>query len=180
MKLPDSILAKYGARFDSLVAEGQSILDSAKEVPATYGYDENRIRDQHFLISGAYKKLDSERFVEWRTKTATLLAIVVPKGHVHRDEVEKLSELHESADLLQTAVSLLRGIKDDWEQGFFDDLSLAIEAEMAADYMGQAENLLAERQRGKFDHVPAAVLAGAVLEKALRTLCSHQQPLSSI
>jgi len=47
---------------------------------------------------------------------------------------------------------------------------------MAADYMGQAENLLAEGQRGKFDHVPAAVLAGAVLEKALRTMCSQQQP----
>jgi hypothetical protein len=78
------------------------------------------------------------------------------------------------------AVSLLKGIKDDWDQGFFDDLSLAIEAEMAADYMGQAENLLAEGQRGKFDHVPAAVLAGAVLEKSLRTMCSQQQPPVSI
>ncbi len=42
--------------------------------------------------------------------------------------------------------------------------------------MGQAEDLLAEGQRGKFDHVPAAVLAGAVLEKALRTLCEQQEP----
>ena len=29
---------------------------------------------------------------------------------------------------------------------------------------------------GKYDHVPAAVLAGAVLEKGLRTICSQQQP----
>lgn len=51
-----------------------------------------------------------------------------------------------------------------------------IEAEIAVDYMAQAENLLEEGQRGKFDHVPAAVLAGAVLEKALRTLATRQGP----
>ena len=48
------------------------------------------------------------------------------------------------------------------------------------DYMGQAEHLLMEGQPGKFDHVPAAVLSGAVLEKALRTLCSEQQPSISL
>jgi hypothetical protein len=55
-----------------------------------------------------------------------------------------------------------------------------VEAEVAADYMGQAEGLLKEGQPGKFDHVPAAVLVGAVLEKALRTLCNKQQPPVSI
>ena len=42
--------------------------------------------------------------------------------------------------------------------------------------MGQAEQLLAEGQTGQYDHVPAAVLAGAVLEKGLRTLCGKQTP----
>ncbi len=42
--------------------------------------------------------------------------------------------------------------------------------------MGQAEQLLDEGQSGKYDHVPAAVLSGAVLEKALRTLCGKQVP----
>ena len=42
--------------------------------------------------------------------------------------------------------------------------------------MGQADALLKEGQPGAFDHVPAAVLSGAVLEKALRTLCDRQQP----
>jgi hypothetical protein len=41
---------------------------------------------------------------------------------------------------------------------------------------GQAEQLLNEGHPGKFDHVPAAVLSGAVLEKGLRTLCGKQQP----
>lgn len=58
--------------------------------------------------------------------------------------------------------------------------NLKVEAEVAADYMGQAEGLLKEGQPGKFDYVPAGVLAGALLEKALRTLCDEQQPPVSI
>jgi hypothetical protein len=47
--------------------------------------------------------------------------------------------------------------------------------------MGQAEQLLAEGQSGQYDHVPAAVLAGAVLEKSLRTLCDkHNPPIPTV
>ncbi|MBI4558107.1 MAG: hypothetical protein HY706_11045 [Candidatus Hydrogenedentes bacterium] len=67
-------------------------------------------------------------------------------------------------------------MKSDFEGGFLDDLSLRVEAEIASDYMGQAEQLLQEEQPGKFNHVPAAVLVGAVLEKALTTLCDQQRP----
>jgi hypothetical protein len=35
---------------------------------------------------------------------------------------------------------------------------------------------LGEGIPGKFDHIPAAVLAGAVLEKALRGLCQKCNP----
>ena len=69
---------------------------------------------------------------------------------------------------------MLEAFRDDFEQGFLDDILLKVEAEVAADYMGQAESLLKEGQPGKFDHVPAAVLAGAVLEKALKTLCNYR------
>lgn len=75
-----------------------------------------------------------------------------------------------------TQVGLLKAIRNDFEHGFLDDLSEQIEAEIASDYMGQAEQLLAEGQSGKFDHVPAAVLTGAVLENALRKLCQRQSP----
>jgi hypothetical protein len=70
----------------------------------------------------------------------------------------------------------LEALREDLEKGFLDDLALRIEAEMAANYMGQAEALLGEGISGKFDHVPAAVLAGAVLGNALKTLCDQQQP----
>lgn len=178
MKLPNLLLAKHVARFDSLIAEGRSILDSAKEVPAKMDY--NELTGETWEGRSAYKQPDSERFTEWRTNVGTLLARVIPKDHIHRDAVEKLPEWQPTTHSIQEATSLLKGIKDDLEQGFLDDLTLGIEAEIAADYMGQAVNLLAEGQQGKFDHVPAAVLAGAVLEKALRTMCSQQQPSVSI
>ena len=70
----------------------------------------------------------------------------------------------------------MEALREDLEKGFLDELVLRVEAEVAANYMSQAEDLLGEGVPGKFDHVPAAVLAGAVLEKALRTLCNQQQP----
>ncbi len=39
---------------------------------------------------------------------------------------------------------MLKAIKDDFEKGFFDSLYSKIEAEIASDYMGQAERLLGE------------------------------------
>jgi hypothetical protein len=158
MNLPKAILTKTLARFDSLIAEGRNILESASGTDA------------------GDKKPDAEKLFEWRTKAATLLVRVIPKSHVHREAAESLAKLPVSSEALQEAVSMLRGIKDDLDKGFLDDLSACIEAEIATDYMGQAEHLLAEGHRGKFDHVPAAVLAGAVLEKALHTLCGQQQP----
>jgi hypothetical protein len=175
MNLPTALLTKSVARLDSLIAEGKSILDDAKEIPPTVRHNEWSGRSS--VIGPAYKKLDWRRFVEWRTKAATLLARIVPKNHVHRATVEAIPTWSSgTAALLQGAISLLKGVKDDLEQGFFDDLSLEIETEIASDYMGQAECLLKDGQWGKFDHVPAAVLAGAVLEKALRSICSLQQP----
>lgn len=177
MKLPDPILSKILARFDSLISEGRNILASSKDVPPSRSRNWATNTETH--ING-YKSLDVEKFVEWRTNAATLLALVVPKGHVHRPAVEDITQLQGSYERLQEAVSLLRGIKDDLERGFLDGIAAAIEAEIAANYMGQAEQLLAEGQRGKYDHVPAAVLAGAVLEKALRALCEQQEPPISL
>ncbi len=174
MKLPDALLAKTLARFDSLIADGRNILANAQDIPATeekdVGWEGNRT-----IIEPAYKKIDPEKFVEWRTKAVTLLTLVVPKGHVHWPTAKGLAE-DGSYECLRSSVSFLRGIKDDLEKGFLDDIVGAIEAEIACDYMGQAARLLEEGHRGKHDYVPAAVLAGAVLENALRKLCEQQQP----
>ena len=149
------------------------MLNNVKNIPAEYRHNEY---GESFEIREATKELDWPKFVEWRTKTTTLLAQVLPREHVHFKAVEQIPSLQPTVDQVQWGISTLKAIKNDLEEGFLDELFSKIEAEIAGDYMGQAEALLKEGQRGKYDHVPAAVLTGAVLEKALRTLCIQQQP----
>jgi hypothetical protein len=164
---------KLLSRFDELVSEGEKILAAAEDVPATYRID---TFGEHRLRSRGYAKLDLDRFVEWRTKSTTLLAHIIPKEHVQYNLVQNVVKLQASKEQLQGAISALKGLKNDLETGFLDTIFTRIEAQVASDYMGQAERLLADGHPGKFDHVPAAVLAGAVLEKGLRTMCAQQQP----
>ncbi len=175
MKVGPPFLTKLLGRFESLISEGEEILRSAETIAAKHGY--NELSGRHFESQAAYQQLNWPRFVEWRTKTATLLAHVLPKDHVHYPAVESIPALQSTEDRLEWGVSLLRGVKNDLEEGFLENIFIRIEADLASDYMGQAEQLLSEGQSGKFDHVPAAVLAGAVLEKGLRTLCACQQPV---
>jgi Domain of unknown function (DUF4145) len=79
-------------------------------------------------------------------------------------------------DVIPRIRGVLEALDDDLREGFLGDLKTQVEAELAADYLSQAESLISEGARGQFDHVAAAVLAGAVLEKALRTLCGQQHP----
>ncbi len=62
----------------------------------------------------------------------------------------------------------LRGLKSDFEDGFLDDIWSIIRSEVADDYLSQAETLLRDGS-----YVPAIVLAGAVLEDALRKLAEN-------
>src|SRR4029077_3623059 len=102
------------------------------------------------------------------------------ENNVHWEWAKGFHALGSEKSNLEWGISTLRAIRDDFKKGFLGELATEIEAEIASDYMGQAEGLLQEGQPGKYDHVPAAVLAGAVLEKALRTLCNKQQPPVSI
>jgi hypothetical protein len=112
----------------------------------------------------------------WRTSCASLLDQILPAESAHRQDVEGFRNIHICPGHFDWAIGTLKGLRADYENGFLGDLIGQIEREIAADYMGQAERLLSEGQPGRFDHVPAAVLAGAVLEKALRDLCRRQDP----
>lgn len=165
MTLPPALFSKYLDRFDELIAEGEEINNAS--------------------VQSGIQFLDSNfnSLVKWKVKCISLLDQIVPLNSAQRNLIEQLKEPEEPMKVawiyqavLQRGLSYLKAIKSDFQSGFLEDLTLAIEAEIAADYMGQAEQLLAEGQLGKYDHVPAAVLSGAVLEKALRSLCAKQIP----
>jgi hypothetical protein len=132
--------------------------------------------DQNIYL---HKLSDPQRFSKWETNCLTLFDTFTKQGTKLKERVDEFSHASDSKTGVQFRLGILE-FRDDFEQGFLDALLLKLEAEVAADYMGQAEGLLKAGQPGKFDHVPAAVLAGAVLEKALKTLCNEQQPPVSV
>lgn len=164
MVLTPNLYKKYLDRFDELIEEGEAI--------------EEKLHPQGIRI---YDPAFQDLFA-WIIKCVSLLNQVVPKNHPFYSRWTNdflLTQKHDDGPGMNTiaynrGLAYLRGIRSDLEAGILNDLRLEIEAEISTDYMGQAEQLLTEGQSGQYDHVPAAVLAGAVLEKGLRTLCIKQ------
>ena len=174
MPLPPNLQKQYLARFDELIADGDAIHRAMRKAPG-------RVRVQYpdALVcerSGIVDVVDWPSFVEWKTSCVALVSQVVRRGTALERTVEGFQQINNNRANLEWGISTLKAIKEDFERGFTGDLLVQVETEIAADYMGQAERLLKEGQSGRYDHVPAAVLAGAVLEKALRTRCWQHQP----
>jgi hypothetical protein len=176
MPLPKKLKQKYINRFERLIEEGDSILSDITVIPGKH-YE---TWPGEFSKKTDKLKIDWQRFVKWRTNAKTLLVNVISINNPQRNAAERFNSLKNSKDNLGYGVSFLKAIYDDFQEGFLDDIYDHIESEISSDYMGQAEHLLKEGHSGKFDHVPAAVLAGAVLEKALRGLCKIQEPPLSV
>ncbi len=164
-----NIKQKYLERLDQLIQKGQFVPVRSKTTSHTSYINRSLIYNQVY-------KVDWPSFIEWRTNCISILDQVIPRACAHRDTFEALKKLRNSKDELEYLISFLKSIQDDFENGFLDNLAIEIEAEVSADYMSQAELLLGEGRAGNFDHIPAAVLAGAVLEKSLRTLCAKLVP----
>ena len=170
MGLPPRLQQKYLARFETLIAEGEGIHADMQVTTSRHEY-----WDRTSDVRRKYQ-VDWGRFVEWRTKVASLLSNIVPESNVNHRAVINIPNLSNQKGRLEYGIALLKGIREDFTYGLLDDLVIQIEAEISADYMSQAEALLGEGQKSDIDHIPAAVLAGAVLEKALRTICSNNKP----
>ena len=168
--IPPETKQKYLNRLNELIKKGQDVPVQTK----TIGGPSN-------FVPGIrpYKqvnKVDWPKFVEWRTNCITLLDNIIPTKSLHRETANKFQSLEAQKDQLEFGISFLKSIREDFENGFLDNLYLEIEAELSADYMSQAKSLLNEGISGKGEYVPAAVLSGAVLEKALRSLCDQLTP----
>jgi hypothetical protein len=181
MSLPVNLHKKYLTRFNELISKGEIITKQIKE-------DKTNCNTSDI----------SSEAMHWRTNCISILEPILQGNNAHRRLIEEFEKLqigyflslaiqnderkftdHIKYDVersMAEAVGKLKAIKDDFDNGFLANLSMQIEAEIAANYMGQAEQLLSEGQSGKYDHVPASVLTGAVLEKSLRTLCDQQTP----
>lgn len=171
MPIPREVDKLVQARFEQLLEACDSLAHQAQEDTAKSsprGIPSGLTRDK-VILSGS-------GFDELRTNFLSVLQIMSGNSSYLTSVMEKIRALQNTPGGVDALIGTIKGIKSDYENGMFINLAEIIEAEMAADYLGQVEQLLSEGQSGKFDHVPAAVLLGAILEDSLRRLCTRQSP----
>jgi len=112
----------------------------------------------------------------WQHNFGSVIVQVVDTASVHWDAAKSVIDAGNLEYAIDEGRLLLLALVDDLKRGLLDKLILRVQADITADYLGMAEGLLREGVPGQHEHVPAAVLAGAVLERGLRDLCGRQTP----
>jgi hypothetical protein len=159
MKTPE-IISKH---FEQLIGEGKQVLDQCGWTGTKFSSTPSH--DVYFRL---------------RTQFMNLVRRSCGQDSDHYRELRRLAESKESAYnslFFAHVLGVVEAAKSDFDSGILDDVRALLMAEVFADFVEQAEHLLAAGY-----HIPAASLAGAVLEDALRTLCgknSIQIPAST-
>jgi hypothetical protein len=108
-------------------------------------------------------------YLRCRTQAMNLIHRSCGASSDHYQELERLAKDQKSATnpfYLQHCLGVVEAAHRDFEAGLLFDVRSLVAADLLGDFMEQAETLLAAGY-----HVPAASLAGAVLEDAMRKLC---------
>lgn len=171
MPLPKSADQIVRQQIDSLMQD----IEALEQIVEQSSKGQRRIGVPPELIQ-AKLPLQGNLFDVLRARFINLLSFLY-QSHPHfSHQIDDIRSLESTVKDGNTLVGAIKAFKADYESGVLDSLANVIEADIISDYMGQAEQLLGEGVAGQYDYVPAAVLAGAVLENALRTLCQRQSP----
>lgn len=169
MGIADRIKDKYLARLDELIQSGEVIPMRQHSKVTSLNFLTGEKHYRHYDLASW------PEFVEWRTSCIAVLDQVVSTSSLLRKTVDKFHALGNEPSKVQFAVAFLRSVKTELQNGSLDSLALQIESAVLSDYLSQAESILKE-STGELTYVPAAVLAGASLERSLRTICSRLEP----
>ena len=174
MAFPMNIDETIRKRFESLISEGQTL---------TQVMENEEAKNEQLRQNGIYIVENDSQYAPYQaflTKVITLIQMVLANSERATQIIDSFNRMRRESYSVQRIVGTLQGLQDDYVNGMLDSLSRMIGAEIASDYMGQAKQLLGEGVSKQYDHVPAAVLAGAVLEGSLRRLCQRHTPEISI
>ena len=143
---------KIKEEFKRVIAEGESII-------STCGFTGREYKIQ--VPNGM-------EYLRLRTQAMNLIRRVCGLDSDHYLELRRLSEAKESANdgwFQPLVIGIVKAAQHAFEHGLLFDVRSLIAAELLGDFTDQAETLVREGY-----HVPAASLAGAVLEDTLRRL----------
>jgi hypothetical protein len=158
VSVQDQILGE----FKRLVEEGNQILHSA-------GWDG---REYKRTFPG-----DVE-YLKFRTSALNLTRRACGENSDHYRQLQQIAADKQNKDnpaYMHQCVGVVHAALEDFSRCLLFDLKALVAAELLGDFLDQAEHLVAEGY-----HVPAASLAGAVLEDGLRQLClKHSIPVAA-
>ena len=137
---------------------------------------DQKILDRFDLLiqEGSKRRLgsDCEAFI---VKARSLVKMILGSSERVREIETRIDLLidqwMDESEACERVTGILRGLKDDYENGFLESLEEMIVANISADHMAQAVMLLSEGY-----YIPAAVMCGVELELALWRLCERQKP----
>ncbi len=172
MPLAERIKTKYIARIDELIASGTGMPMESHSQQKSHNTLTGQRTYHHYNLA------NNPEFIEWRTSCIAVLDHVVPESSLLRKTVDHLNTLGREPHKIEFMVGFLRSVRKELEVGSLDSLAIQIEAEVLSDYLEQASAVLAGA-RDEPSHIAAAVIAGASLERCLRTTCESLSPPES-
>jgi HEPN domain. len=156
---------------ERILAEFRELLEQSTRIIQSCGWD-GTIRWQ--------KTPPRDDYIRIRTRSLNLIGKSCGKESDHFKALLRMSTEDHSGEksyLFPQCKGILEAARDDFERGLLVDLKALVEAEVLGDILEQAESLF-----GRGYYKPAASLAGAILEDALRKLCVQKgvaQPTST-
>ncbi|WP_272079424.1 DUF4145 domain-containing protein [Microcystis aeruginosa] len=147
----------FKQRFEEL-EEQASQLESSKKVLRTE------------IIGGTNEVIDSNLLLSWKVKVKNLLSKVCGEDsqHFKQFQREENRPRHTTYGIFNAFKAVFLAAKEDFEGGYLSSIKTLVQAEVFDSELEQANELFSSGY-----HTAAAVIAGVVLETALRELCDR-------
>ncbi|MGM0593800.1 MAG: DUF4145 domain-containing protein, partial [Pseudomonadota bacterium] len=148
---------KLEKRFNELSEEHQALMSS-------------KARRNTSFASGEF--VDDELFTSWKVKVRNLLSLACGESSQHFQEYVKAEQpmtLESNHGVAKRLGAVFSAIKDDFQGGYLNSVRNLVQAEVFDSELEQAQELLDNGYK-----LASAVVAGVVLETALRELCDQE------
>lgn len=145
-------------RYEQLLTDSASIKAMTKKAYSEY--------------SGSYDTLGDEGdalYLEWKVKVKNLLLLSCGEHSIHyRDflDAEETQSFDTNTRIISRLIPILKASYDDFKNGFLTSFKQIVQAEVFDSELEQARSLLSSGYKNS-----AAVIAGVVLETAIKELC---------
>jgi hypothetical protein len=143
-------------RFDEL-------LDQVKQLEAT------KARENDAFTNASRMNISYSRLLNWKVKAKSLIESACGKDSQHLKHFEEVEDIGfaTALDRLYKMQAVFEAAKEDYQGGYLTSVRTLIQAEIFESELEQSRELLKNGYA-----LPAAVVAGVVLETCLRDLCA--------